>query len=259
MKNYSQIRMAKVNDVFLNAYKQVENLAKYERYLGAFIFGSVARGEENEKSDLDVIVMVDGENNCSVVSHPVVNGIKLDISFHSFEQIKQDNEKMLQKNERIPMIAESIIVFDKTGKLEELKKQNGSKKRKKLSEEDLKFIKFMIYHTDNKARRNLDDDPLTALLAMNVEIHEILKFHYKINRRWWLSNKRLLNDLKGWDIDLASLVRNFLLENDVERKYSLWLEILDHVAKPVGEWRQIEDMNCDCETCREDLLRIVGE
>ena len=49
---------------FLPAYQCIQQLEQYDRYLAAYIFGSVARGEATEQSDLDVHVMVDEDNAC---------------------------------------------------------------------------------------------------------------------------------------------------------------------------------------------------
>jgi predicted nucleotidyltransferase len=50
---------------FLAAYQHIERLGQYDRYLAALIFGSLARGMTTEKSDLDVIVLVDEDNSGS--------------------------------------------------------------------------------------------------------------------------------------------------------------------------------------------------
>lgn len=111
----------KLTEPLLTAYKKIENLQKHNRYLGAYIFGSIARGEQDKNSDLDAIVLVDHDNNCKEVNHPIINGIKVDISFRSLEQVKKTEEDILKKGGRIPWISESIIVFDKTGKLTKYK------------------------------------------------------------------------------------------------------------------------------------------
>lgn len=52
---------------FQAAYQHIKQLEQYERYIGAFIFGSLARGEATEKSDLDVQVLVDEDNPPSLI------------------------------------------------------------------------------------------------------------------------------------------------------------------------------------------------
>jgi predicted nucleotidyltransferase len=234
-------------------YQKVESLADNKRYLGAFVFGSYARGEQDKNSDFDVVVAVDDDNPCSEINHPVINGIKLDLSFRSLKQIESFDNLVVEKGERMPMLAESIIVFDKTGKLKKLKDKFSKIKRKKAGIKDYQMIQFMLYHADNKAKRNLKDDKATALLAMGININDILKFHYHINGRWWVSNKRLLTDLRNWDQKMAKLLEKFVLVSDVNKKYKIWTSILNYVAKPLGGRKKIEEINCKCPVCKKDL------
>lgn len=247
----------KLSEPFLSAYKKIEDLQNHDRYQAAYIFGSLVRGEHDKNSDFDVMVIIDSENDCKEINHPIINGLKLDLTFKSLDQIRKLNEEIVQKGERIPMIAESIIVFDKNGGLTKLKNEFKNFKRKKASKKDFQQIQFMLYHANNKAKRNLDDDKSTALLAMGININEILKFHYHINGKWWLSNKRLLPDLRNWDPKMAKLIERFVTTTEVKTKYKYWNQILDHVAKPIGGRQEIKDINCNCKTCKADLKLLT--
>lgn len=248
---------SKLREPFLSAYKKIEELQKYNRYQAAFIFGSVVRGEQDKNSDLDVMVIVDEDNNCKEINHPIINGIKLDITFRSLAQIKEINDDVVKKGERLPMLAESIIVFDKKGELKKLK-QTYSNMRAKATPEDFQQIHFMLYHSDNKAKRNLESDKATALLALSININNILKYHYHINGKWWLSNKRILADLRQWDPKMARLVERFVETSNVEKKYQIWSKILDYVAKPIGGRKEISEINCNCKTCKKDLSLLTS-
>jgi len=91
------------------------------------------------------------------------------------------DEAVIKKGERMPMLAESIIVFDKTGKLTELKDKFKKVKPRKETQADFQQIHFMLYHSDNKAKTNLESDNATALLASSININDILKYYYHIN------------------------------------------------------------------------------
>ena len=248
----------KLQGPFLTAYNKIENLEKHDRYLGAFIFGSIARGEQDKDSDLDVIVAVDLDNNCKEINHPFIKDLKLDISFRSLVQIKEMEEAVVKKGERMPMLAESIIVFDKTGNLTKLKNKFKKAKPKKAAKEDFRLIQFMLYHSDNKAKRNLETDKYTALLALYININDILKYHYQINGKWWLSNKRLLSDLRKWDPKMAKLLEKFVSTSNVSKKYNYWDQILNHVAKPIGGRKEISEINCNCKVCKRDLQILTS-
>lgn len=247
----------RLSEPFLSAYKKLEELQKHKRYLAAYIFGSVARGEQNKDSDFDVIVVTDKDNDCKEINHPIISGLKLDITFRSFKQIEKDNMEVAEKGRRIPMIAESIIVFDKTGETTKLRKKLKNIKRKRATKKDFQFMQFLIYHADNKAKRNLTQDKYSSLLSMNINVNEILDIHYHINGKWWLSNKRLLPDLRKWDPKFAKLLEKFVSTTDVKTKYKYFSKIIDHVAEPMGGRKEIYEMNCNCKVCKEDLKLLT--
>jgi predicted nucleotidyltransferase len=106
---------------YKKAINKIKALKENDRYLGAYVFGSVARGEITQESDLDVKVVVGEDNLCKNINHPFIDGIKLDISFLSLEQLKESTEQEIKKGDRIPMVAEPLVVFDKTGELKKLR------------------------------------------------------------------------------------------------------------------------------------------
>lgn len=238
---------------FQPAFEKVKQLRLKERYLAAFIFGSVARGDAEEESDFDVKVVVDQHNPCKNINHPVINGVKLDITLQSFDQLQEFTEQEIKKGERIPMIAESIIIFDKTGDLTKLKQKAQKAKPRKVTFKDYQLIQFMIYHANSKTERYLESDPRSALLSMGINISVIMKRHYEIQGIWWVSDKRLLNDLKQWDPQLAVLLERFAITDEVRLKFTVWSEIIDHVLKPIGGRQPISENNCDCPVCKQDL------
>jgi hypothetical protein len=243
---------------FFPAYATITQLEHYDRYLAAYIFGSVARGEATEHSDLDVQIIIDEDNPCTNINHPIIDGVKLDLSFISFAQLKARTDKEMERRERIPMIAESWIVFDKTNQLAELQKRASFVKPKKILPDQYQFILFMFYHGNNKVERNLDTDPVTALLVMHVGLNEFLKYHYQLQQKWWVSSKRLLANLHCWDMPLAQLVEHFVATSDVQTKFAYWSAIIDHILAPIGGRQPIVENNCDCDVCQQDLAMLVS-
>jgi len=250
------IKIEQIPDPFFTALQKVKSLENFDEYIGAFVFGSLARGEQTKDSDVDMKVLTSRDYACDKVNHPYVNNIKLDISFNSIEQLREDTVNEMNGN-RIPFICESIIIFDKENLLRELQKEASVAKPSSLKKKNVAWTKFMFYHINDKAKRNLKNDPASSLLAMGINLNEVLKYHYKLNNKWWVSNKRLLGDLRAWDPELARLLEKYLLETDLLRKYGGWVEILDYVAAPLGEWRDLEETNCSCKHCKKDLERLL--
>jgi predicted nucleotidyltransferase len=242
---------------FAAAYQRVEALAHYDRYLAAYIFGSFARGEATEHSDLDVHVMVDADNPCANINHPLIAGVKLDLSFGSLHQLLERTSREMEQRERVPMIAESLIVFDKTGELAHLQMQARQVRPRGIPPGHQQFLQFMFFHGNEKAQRNLEADPITALLVMHVGLNELLKYHYQLQQHWWVSSKRLLADLRAWDPLLAQLLAAFVATSDISAKFAHWSAIIDHILEPLGGRQPLAENNCACAVCQQDLALFI--
>jgi predicted nucleotidyltransferase len=66
---------------FRPAIRALEALAETDRYRAAFVFGSLARGEATEESDVDANVVTAEPVVCERINHPRIAGVKLDLSF----------------------------------------------------------------------------------------------------------------------------------------------------------------------------------
>ena len=244
---------------FVPAYDSVARLARHERYIGAFVFGSIVRGTTTPHSDFDVNVVVDDLQACQQINHPFINSVKLDLTFRSLAQLRAAAQDELKLGERMPMIGESLIIFDKTGALSELKAQMEHAQPYTLRPSEYQFQQFMMHHATDKAQRRLESDPLAALLVLHTSFNELLHLHYQIRGRWWLSNKWLLDDLRAWDQPLAVLVERFVATSDAQPKFDLWIEMLDYVLQPIGGRQPIAENTCDCPRCVADLAALLDE
>lgn len=243
---------------FWPAYDAVAGLARHPRYLGAAIFGSVASGTATDDSDLDVLVLVDAEEPCADVNHPVIGEVKLDISFNSLAQLRRRTDEGLASGTRPPWLAGARVVFDKAGDLAALVTESNVARPKALTEAELRFNQFMFYHGDNKVQRHLHHDPAAASLVMHITINDVLKMHYAQQRHWWVSSKYLLTDLATWDAPLAALVRRFVVAAAVGEKFAFWTAILDHILAPLGGRQPIAENNCPCPACTADLAALLA-
>ncbi|HET8845833.1 MAG TPA: nucleotidyltransferase domain-containing protein [Ktedonobacteraceae bacterium] len=243
---------------FFAASQRIEGLAQYDRYLAAYIFGSFARGEATEHSDLDVHVIVNEDNPCANINHPIIAGVKLDLSFCSLKQLKERTSFEMEQRERLPMIAEALIVFDKTRELVDLQIQASQVKPQEMHPDKQQFLQFMFFHGNDKVQRNVETDPITALLVMHVGLNEFLKYHYQLHQHWWVSSKRLMADLRQWDLSLAQLIEQFVVTSDVHAKFASWSAIIDYILKPLGGRQPIAENNCACAVCQRDLALFTA-
>jgi predicted nucleotidyltransferase len=238
---------------------QIAALAREPRYLGAIIFGSVARGCATPQSDLDVKVIVDEDNPCPQINHPPLHLTRtLDLSFRSLVQLEAETEATIAAGERQPLLAGARIIFDKTGRLPALIARADAARPRPVAPEDMQQIHFLIAHADNKVVRALVSDPATALLAMHTGLSELLHIHYRLQGHWWLSSKWLLADLRVWDASLSRLVERLVTTGAVAEKVAAWSAIIDHVLDPLGGRVPPSANNCDCPTCRGDLAMLLA-
>ena len=242
---------------FQPAVLRVQQLQTMDRYHGAFLFGSVARGDASAASDLDVRVLVDDENTCAALNHPTIAGVKLDLTFLSLRQLADDTQREIERGLRVPMVAESLVVFDKSGALTRLRESAGTARPRPCSDAEQRTIQYAIFHANDKAERLLTTDPSGALLVMHTSFFELVKTHYRTQNRWQVSDKRVLADLRDWGPALAALVERFVSTTDAWAKFGIWTEIIDYVMAPLGGRKTPSETNCPCDGCLRDLEMLM--
>jgi len=251
-------RLDRIPRRFRPALLDIQRLEMMGRYQGALIFGSVARGDATDASDLDVRVVVDVESSCAALNHPTIGGVKLDLTFLSLSQLAEQTKAEIERGLRVPMVAESIVVFDKNGNLTRLRESAREARPKSCSHAEQRAIQFAVFHVNDKAERLLTTDPSGALLVMHASFPELLKTHYRTRNRWQVSDKRVLSDLRDWEPALATLVDRFVSTADAATKFGMWTEIVDYVMAPLGGRKLLSEMNCDCGACQRDL-EMLGQ
>jgi len=229
-------------------------LRKNDRYKACLIFGSVVRGEFVNGSDIDVKVIVGKEKEHSEVNHVYIEGIKLDISFNSLEQIQKDTETELKSGKRIPIVCQSIILFDKDGKLKKLSKEAAKRMLPtKYEKSKYDFVRFLILNEDMKVRRNLVKNPAVAQYVMHTGLSSIIEMYYKLAGQWHVSNKKTFSDLKKWDPKLQNILVKVVSAKNSKDKFLHWTNMIDHILNKVGGRVDIEHTSCNCEICLQDM------
>lgn len=256
MGAYCTVMSLDVPPRFRPAARALAELARDARYRAAFVFGSLARGEAGDASDLDANVVTADPVACRSINHPRIGGVKLDLSFKSLAQLRAQTDEEIRRNERVPMVAESVVLFDKDGHLTALREEARQVERKPVDPGEHDVLQFLIHHADDKARR--PGDPVAALLAIGEGLTDLLGIHYRLHRRWWVSNKRRLDDLRTWDPAMAHLVAALVATAELGPKLALWDRIVARVLEPLGGRKPVEATSCACATCRADLSALLG-
>jgi hypothetical protein len=244
---------------FRPAYQAIQRLERHERYLAALIFGSVARGEATEHSDLDVEVIVNESKPRHNINHPIIGCITLNLISLSLEQFQERIRKGIERRGHIrPLpIAESMIVFDKTGTLRRMQEGAQELPPGKVSPREQRRIQQQCLVYNDRIAYHLEKDALTALLLMHEGLIILLMSHYQLHQRWWVSTHHLFSDLPNWDPELAQLVENCVATSEGDAKFQWWSAIINHILQPLGGRESISERNCMCSSCQSDVSMLL--
>ncbi len=244
---------------FAPAIEHVRRLARDERYTAALIFGSVALGTCSDQSDLDVKVVSAEDNPCRNINHPIIGGVKLDLTFTSLAQLRTMTEEHIRQGTRRPLLAGAMIVFDKTGGVTALVTEASAARPRPVTPDEHQLVQFLFFHMNDKIERYLDRDPAAALVSMHLNLGEALDWHYRLQGQWRVSSKWLLADLHRWDPPMAGLVERFVSVGKLRPKFALWSAIVDRALAPLGGRQPIVENNCACDECVRDLATLLAE
>jgi Nucleotidyltransferase domain len=240
-------------------YQALQRLEGHERYLAAFIFGSVARGVAVEQSNTDVFVIVDENRSRHHPNHPMIGGIQLNLAFLTLEQFEERTRKEIDQPQQIrPVtIAESIIIFDKTKKLHHMREEAQQLQPRAISTRQQQALQSMLFQCQKKAEHFLDKDPSTALLVMHMDLISVLLAQYKQQQKWWVDPQQVLADLSTWDLQLCQLVRDFLATGEVSAKFRIWSAMINYILQLSGEHHPLPSQNCPCNRCQKDIALLL--
>jgi hypothetical protein len=258
-KEEAQASIPVIPDRFRPAYEAIQRLEKHERYLAALIYGSVAYDESTEYSDLFALIIVNGKNTCRLkINQVIIGDARLNLTFLSLEQLIEKTYAEIEKHERTQQltIAESIIVFDKQGRTRYMHEEAKQLLPSKPSLNQQRVLQSKLIYYNDKVKSSINDNPLSALLMMNVSLTQFLSTHYQLHQHWRVSSHNLLTDLQNWDRDIVSLLENFMMTSNIQIKFRYWLGIIEHVSRSFDDSRSISTYACRCSICQKDLAML---
>ena len=219
------------------------------------LFGSAARDELKVSSDIDAIIIVDDEIlGKGHTLHPVISDVKLDLGVYTFESFEKETKKQAEKIDRIPMVGDSKVLFDKTGNLTKLR-ESYIESKPILTDDYRQFCKFMITHNNEKVLNN-KNDLLNLVFLIGTNLEDSLKRHYQLQGRWRIADKRIIKDLEKWDLKLHGLVISLIEEVNPKKKLEKWTAMNKYLYE-VNQIKSVVDTSCDCDSCKEMMNRIM--
>ena len=101
-------------------------------------------------------------NPCTNINHPVIGDVKLDLTFLALAQLRRDTEREVARAARVPMLADSASIFDKTGTLAKLRAWARQATPPRATPADFQLLRFLVFHVHNKVARALEGDAPAA-------------------------------------------------------------------------------------------------
>ena len=236
----------------------VKTWEKFDNFISALLFGSVARGEYTEGSDLDLFIVTSKERADTSIKRHLnriqISEIPVDIVFMSLGDFIKLTTEQLNKHDFLPQIIDSIIVFDKTNKLALLKEEAKlAGVPKKYTIANHPTVYYALYDVTEPIERYLKSDPMTSLLLMHLNLEILIKYFYRLNGKWQVPTKKVLRDLKTWDGNFAQLLENLISAPDLKEKVNYWTNIIEYIKSKMPSISYDRFMNCTCEECLDDI------
>ncbi len=223
--------------------KIVKELKKDPQLLGIILFGSVASGDVHPNSDIDLIAIY--QYDVDRVRCKLIDGKLVQILERSFDGFKN---RLFKKTRKIPYSFTAKVLYDKSDNIKELiDKAKEEAKRSgppQLSDEDILNRQISlsqdIYTIEGLIQNNQFEG---ATLLMNDLLQKAIDLYYNHHRLYKVNLKRIIDDLKTHDKELANACSLILLSNDIKAKIAnLWV-VRNHALALVGGEKMTYEIN----------------
>lgn len=213
--------------------------------VGVIVGGSRLRGEQDNNSDLDVVVVVERPQRKRW--NFVIDGVEVETFINPLAQMhryfveERDDGRGLMPH----LCATGLIVLDTGGVMKSLQTEAQHIWRAGPPPfSDRERWQFRYHAAD--ALRDIEDvidaDADRAAMLIGLLVPKLIDMHYRIAGRWLHKPKRVLLDLEIWDQGTARLVRKVQRAQvaAATNRASTVHELARHVLAPIGGPMPIE-------------------
>lgn len=220
--------------------------------LGILLVGSLAYGIPRPQSDIDLFV---------VIRPPwrqrrtlFIDGVEVEIFLNPAQQVRAEFRNT-DSPATIAMFAQGRILFDPTGLVKHLVQEaQGIWQHPRPAVPYGTYAYFSLRYTCvdllKDAQDLLEVDKDAAGWVLFTALQSTLNAYYRIQRRWSVKPKYLLNNLEQRAPALAQLVR-YILDGSapLETRITVLESLIDQVLEPIGgrlqEWRSVPESVAD--------------
>ncbi len=209
--------------------KFIEKLKTKEDILGVLIFGSYARGDQRDNSDVDVLVIT---KNSTLRDVETMDGQAFEMVYASLDDAKSFYEK--NPDNAVRQWDDGKIVFDKNGEMEELRayvaaiKKNG---KKDLTEKQRAHLKFDAEDRIAALEYIKEKDLPSANFNLHILAQSLLDLYFTLEKKWTPAPKQSLRVLRVSNPEIAKEFDEFYRSNTFEDRMTIIKRITSKLFK----------------------------
>lgn len=198
----------------------VKELAKKPEVSGIILFGSWARGNNHDGSDVDLIVIQE-QGYRRAVEH---------YNAQTFEIIYTTENDALQfwsshKDDAAELWSVAKIIHDKDGSLTRIKlevEKMLSTGKSMLTQDEIAHLEFDVRDTVKYILRIMKNEPENANMILNNKIFSLTKIFFDIRQIWLPAPKQRLEAIKIVSTEAYELLKKFYHPHtEIEEKIAI--------------------------------------
>lgn len=203
--------------------------------LGVLATGSRMRGEGDHTSDIDLHVVIQSPRRQR--RNVIVGGVEVEIFINPPFQILRYFDLGRESGRGVDqhMWSTARTIYDPRGVIAELTAEaqtqwNAGPPPVDGNDWRIRYLPAdMLRDVTDVIDRDLDQ----AIYLIGGLVGELIDIHYRLQGRWRVKGKRILQDLASWDSTAADLVRR-TYSGSAALRFAATQSLLEHVLAPVG-------------------------
>ncbi|MDP3443762.1 MAG: nucleotidyltransferase domain-containing protein [Ignavibacteria bacterium] len=225
-----------MNENIKKIYTNIADEYKKDRsVLGVALFGSVARGLNDECSDIDIYVVMKNKSDISRKSF-VASGVRVEILIDSFFDIMQylETEQFSLHRNVSQMFAFANVIYDEGNMLSEIIEfaKKNIKQRTKYTKTEILMNKYSIddFYSD-MGRSYRYNDVISFELNSGLILKNLIELFLKVGGGYLKQPNEMSDYIYSLDSKFGDMLNRYYLLIDLNDRYEFMAEIIAYIYK----------------------------
>lgn len=225
-----------MNENIEKIYTDITDEYKKDRnVLGVALFGSVARGLNDQYSDIDIYVVMKNKSDISRKSY-VVDGVRVEVLIDSFVEIMQylETEQYSLHRNVSQMFAFANVIYEGSNILSEIiefAKMNIKQRTKYTKAEILMNIYSIDDFYSDMGRSYRYNDVISFELNSGLIIKNLIELFLKIRGGYLKQPNEMSDYLYGLDNKFGDMLNGYYHLIDLNERFEFMAEIIAYIYK----------------------------